>query len=150
MPAGVVIADSAMRIIECNKHFASIFGSEIEMIFEATPGLEGAMLNKIVPFYKLFQKVLVTGEDLVDSEMDYNNHRLNISVFSIERNQVVGAVIQDIRVPHVRREQVVKRVEEVIKLNLETVQKIAYLLGENASETEIRLKIGRASCRERV
>jgi iron only hydrogenase large subunit-like protein/uncharacterized Fe-S cluster-containing protein len=139
MPAGVVIADSAMRIIECNKHFASIFGSEIEMIFEATPGLEGAMLNKIVPFYKLFQKVLVTGEDLVDSEMDYNNHRLNISVFSIERNQVVGAVIQDIRVPHVRREQVVKRVEEVIKLNVETGQKLAYLLGETASDTELRL-----------
>ena len=45
----------------------------------------------------------------------------------------------DIRVPHVRRDQVVRRVEEVIRMNLETVQKIAYLLGENASETELRL-----------
>jgi hypothetical protein len=64
---------------------------------------------------------------------------LNISVFSIEKGQVIGAVIQDIRVPHVRRDQVVRRVEEVIRMNLETVQKIAYLLGENASETELRL-----------
>ncbi len=139
IPAGVVIADSEMKVIECNKNFASIFGAEIEMIYNATPGMEGASLSKIIPFYKLFQKVLVTGEDIVDHDIAFNEHQLNVSIFSIEKEQVVGAVIQDIRVPHVRREQVVKRVEEVIRLNLETVQKIAYLLGENASETEIRL-----------
>lgn len=139
IPAGVVIVDAAMKIIECNKNFASIFGQEIEMIYNATPGMEGASINKIIPFHKLFQKVLVTGEDLVDHDIIFNEHQLNVSIFSIEKEQVVGAVMQDIRVPHVRREQVVKRVEEVIRLNLETVQKIAYLLGENASETEIRL-----------
>ncbi|MDD3145846.1 MAG: [Fe-Fe] hydrogenase large subunit C-terminal domain-containing protein [Candidatus Riflebacteria bacterium] len=139
MPAGVVIADAGLRIIECNRRFASIFGSDMEMVFDASPGMEGAQLNKIVPFHKVFRNVLVTGEDWVDHDIGYKDHLLNISVFSIEKGQVIGAVIQDIRVPHVRRDQVVKRVEEVIRLNLETVQKIAYLLGENASETELRL-----------
>ncbi len=139
MPAGVVIADAGLRIIECNRRFASIFGSDMEMVFDASPGMEGAQLSKIVPFHKVFRNVLVTGEDWVDHDIAYRDHQLNISVFSIEKGQVIGAVIQDIRVPHVRRDQVVKRVEEVIRLNLETVQKIAYLLGENASETELRL-----------
>lgn len=139
MPAGVVVVDSGMRIIECNRRFASIFGPEIELVFDASPGMEGAQMSKIVPFHKVFRKVLVTGEDWVDHDISFKEHQLNVSVFSIEKGQVVGAVIQDIRVPHVRRDQVVRRVEEVIRLNLETVQKIAYLLGENASETEIRL-----------
>ena len=139
MPAGVVVVDAGMRIIECNRRFASIFGPDIEMVFDASPGMEGAQVSKIVPFHKIFRKVLITGEDWVDHDIGLNEHQLNISVFSIEKGQVVGAVIQDIRVPHVRRDQVVRRVEEVIRLNLETVQKIAYLLGENASETEIRL-----------
>ena len=139
MPAGVVIADAGLRIIECNRRFASIFGSDMEMVFDASPGMEGAQLSKIVPFHKVFRNVLVTSEDWVDHDIAYRDHQLNISVFSIEKGQVIGAVIQDIRVPHVRRDQVVKRVEEVIRLNLETVQKIAYLLGENASETELRL-----------
>lgn len=139
MPAGVVIVDSDMRIIECNKRFASIFGPDFELVFEASPGMEGAQLSKIVPFHKVFRKVLVTGEDWIDHDISLKDHQLNVSVFSIEKGRVVGAVIQDISVPHVRRDQVVRRVEEVIRLNLETVQKIAYLLGESASETEIRL-----------
>lgn len=139
MPAGVVIADAGMRIIECNRQFASIFGPDMEMVFDASPGMEGAQLDKIVPFHKVFRNVLVTGEDWVDHDIGYRDHQLNISVFSIEKGQVVGAVIQDIRVPHVRRDQVIRRVEEVIRRNLETVQKVAYLLGENASETELRL-----------
>lgn len=139
MPAGVVIADANLRIIECNRRFAGIFGTDMEMVFDASPGMEGAQLTKIVPFHKFFRNVLVTGEDWIDHDINYKDHQLNISVFSIEKGQVIGAVIQDIRVPHVRRDQVVRRVEEVIRMNLETVQKIAYLLGENASETELRL-----------
>lgn len=139
MPAGVVVVDANMRIIECNRRFASIFGPDFEIVFDAAPGMEGAQVSKIVPFHKVFRKVMVTGEDWVDHDISCKDHQLNISVFSIEKGQVVGAVIQDISVPHVRRDQVVRRVEEVIRLNLETVQKIAYLLGENASETEIRL-----------
>jgi len=139
MPAGVVIVDADLRIIECNRRFASIFGSDCELVFDASPGMEGAQLSKIVPFFKVFRKVLITGEDWIDHDISVRNRQLNVSVFSIEKGRTIGAVIQDISVPHVRRDQVVKKVEEVIKLNLETVQKIAYLLGENASDTEIRL-----------
>lgn len=85
MPAGVVIADAGLRIIECNRRFASIFGSDMEMVFDASPGMEGAQLSKIVPFHKVFRNVLVTGEDWVDHDIAYRDHQLNISVFQSKR-----------------------------------------------------------------
>jgi hypothetical protein len=48
-------------------------------------------------------------------------------------------LFEDITTPTVRRETVVKKAEDVIQRSLETVQKIASLLGENAAETEIML-----------
>jgi hypothetical protein len=38
-----------------------------------------------------------------------------------------------------QKEEIIKRARSVIRKNLSTVQKIAYLLGENASETEMVL-----------
>ena len=41
--------------------------------------------------------------------------------------------------PAMQREQIIKRARHVIQQNLMTVQKIAYLMGENAAESEIIL-----------
>jgi hypothetical protein len=38
-----------------------------------------------------------------------------------------------------RKQEIVEKSKEVIDKNLKTVQQIAYLLGENASETELIL-----------
>ena len=38
--------------------------------------------------------------------------------------------------PEIQKEQVIERVTEVIDRNLEMVQKIGFLLGEGAAETE--------------
>ena len=61
---------------------------------------------------------------------------LNLSIFVIRKDKIVGAVIRDMYSPEVRKEEVIKRVNDVIDKNLEMVQKIGFLLGEGASETE--------------
>ncbi len=38
--------------------------------------------------------------------------------------------------PEVRKEEVIKRITEAVDINLAMVQKIGFLLGEGASETE--------------
>ncbi len=139
MPSGVVIVDENLRIIECNHNFAKLFGKDVEMIYDAKPGMEGASLQKILPFYNIFQVVLETGKELLNKPVRHKSSILNITIFSIEKHSIVGAVIQDITVPSVRKEQVINKTQQVIRKNLETVQKIAYLLGENASETEVIL-----------
>jgi iron only hydrogenase large subunit-like protein/uncharacterized Fe-S cluster-containing protein len=139
MPSGVVIVDSDLRIIECNRNFARLLGDDIEMVYDARPGLEGARLEKLTDFSREFKTVLVSGEDIEGKDIHSRDKNLYLSVFSIEKHQVVGGIVQDFDVPTVQKEQVIKRVEQVIRKNLETVQQIAYLLGENASETEVTL-----------
>lgn len=136
MPSGVVIVNEKLEIIESNKNFASLFGPDMEKVFEANPGLEGASLKKILSFHELFKHVLDTGEDLINRDIRVNDRILHGSIFSIEPHSVVGGVIADITAPSIQKEQVIHRAQDVIKKNLTMVQKIAYLLGENASESE--------------
>jgi hypothetical protein len=51
----------------------------------------------------------------------------------------VGGIFRDETQPVVRKEQIVDRTRQVIENNLRTVQQIAYLIGENAAESEIAL-----------
>ena len=45
-------------------------------------------------------------------------------------------ITRDLVTPEVRKEEVISRARAVIRENLETVQQIAFLLGESASKTE--------------
>jgi len=111
-------------------------GGEIESIFETIPGLVDADLQKLVPFHKLFASVLATGEEHLERDVRFGSKMLHISIFSIQKNKMLGAILRDMSEPFIQREEVVSRAKAVNQKNLETVQKIAYLLGENASETE--------------
>jgi len=51
----------------------------------------------------------------------------------------VLAASQDITKPAVQKAQVIRKAREVIQKQLATTQQIAYLLGENAAESEITL-----------
>jgi PAS domain-containing protein len=139
MPSGVVIVNDQFRIIESNRNFATIFGPATETAFDSSPGLEGVSLHKIVPFHEFFRHVLDTGEDIIQRDFKVENRIVQGSIFTIEPHSVVGGVFADITTPSIQKKQVVKRARDVIQKNLTMVQKIAYLLGENASETEIVL-----------
>ncbi|MDP4116868.1 MAG: [Fe-Fe] hydrogenase large subunit C-terminal domain-containing protein [Bacteroidota bacterium] len=139
MPSGIVIVDDKLKIVESNLNWAKLIGEEAEMMFDVKPGLEGASLVKMVPFHNLFQNVIDSGIDIVGKEIEYNGTILLFSIFTIEKHKVVGSIFRDITEPWEGKEQIITKAKQVIKKNLSTVQKIAYLLGENASETEIIL-----------
>lgn len=137
IPGGVVIADAQLKIIECNKHFARLIGPDTEMLFEAKPGLEGVDLQRIIPFAKYLADVMSrTGPDIIEKEVKFGKKILHISVFVIEKDSVAGAVIEDITSPLIQKHRIVKQAKKVIDKNLQVVQKIAFLLGENAAESE--------------
>lgn len=139
MPSGVVIVNKALKIVECNRNFARILGADVEAVYGTVVGLENAVLQKVVPFYDVFQQVLDSGADVLNRDVQFKDTILHVTVFTIEKKQLVGGVIQDITTPVVRKQQVIDKAEAVIRKNLETVQKIAYLLGENAAESEVLL-----------
>ncbi len=139
MPGGVVIVDDNMQILECNRKFAELLGEDTARLYDEMPGLEKAYLEKLMPFADLFKQVLTGGEKVVEKNIELNNIILHTTVFTIETHRVVGGFLQDITAPAVQKQQIVDKAREVIEKNLSTVQQIAYLLGENASESEVIL-----------
>jgi PAS domain-containing protein len=140
IPSGVVIADCNLQLVECNHRFAEIFGSDCLDAFDAKPGMAGADLTRLVPFSELFRNCLESGRDIRRKSYRIDERLLDITIFSIEANEVAGAVIADVTNTELRREQIAKRASEVINKNLVTVQDIACKLGEHMAETEILLR----------
>jgi len=140
IPSGVVICDSALHIIECNENFARLMGNDILCMFEAKPGMEGADLEKITAMARFFRDVMaVDGPDAVEHELREGTKIFQVTVFSIEKGESACGVIQDVTAPQIRKDRVIRQTRRVINKNLAVVQKIAFLLGENAAETEATL-----------
>lgn len=140
MPSGVAIAGKDLHIIECNQSFAQIVGEEAQILWEANPGLEGANLQKMLPFADLLRENLEKGEDIHREALRAFDKILDVRVFTIDPGQVTGVMLVDNTDPGMRREQIAERARLVIRKNLETVQNIAAELGENMAETEILLR----------
>ncbi len=136
--AGIVIVDSEFKVIDSNEGFAKLFGQELEELYETIPGLQGADLQELIPevVFKMFASLMASGENMLERDLKIQNKLLHISAITIYKNRVVGALIRDMSAPSLVREEIISRTQRVNKKNLETVQKIAFLLGENASQTE--------------
>ncbi len=138
MPSGVIIVNKDMIIQESNNNFFKVLGIDNQYGSDSID-LEGARLDKMITFTGMFKRVLEEDKDILDKELRYKEKYLKISIFSIEKHELVGAVLQDITVPSTAREHTISQAKKVINKNLDMVQKIAYLLGENAAEVEIAL-----------
>ncbi len=139
MPYGVVLVDDRLQIIESNRMFAELIGNDASMLWDAKPGLQGADMKKMVAFHKVFSNVLSSGNDLIDRNIEENGRLFNLSVFTIQRHRIICGIIQDLHHPGLMQEDVMRRIKQVVHENMATVQKVAFLLGENAARTEAML-----------
>jgi PAS domain-containing protein len=138
LPSMVVICDMNLKIIQTNDSFIHMLGEDAKEINEVVPGLAGADLKTLLPynFYNLFSYVLAHSESITNRDIHHEGKLLNVSIFVIEKEKIVGAVIRDMSAPEVQKEEVVKRLTEVIDKNLGLAQQIGFILGEGTSETE--------------
>jgi hypothetical protein len=113
-------------------------GEETVELYETIPGLKGADVKVLVPevIFKMLSSIMTSGEEMLERDLQFQNKRLHIAVITLYRKRVVGAVIRDMSTPMLVRDEIINRAQRINKQNIETVQKIAYLLGENAAETE--------------
>ncbi|HWR52115.1 MAG TPA: [Fe-Fe] hydrogenase large subunit C-terminal domain-containing protein [Bryobacteraceae bacterium] len=134
MPSAIVIADENLRIVEYNPSFSRFFAGD-----DPDSSLEGTELSALVPFFNLFRMVLNSGDELPDREIRFRGRVFNCSIFTIEKDALVCGIFRDATKPTLEKEQIIQRARQVIQKNLLTVQQIAYLIGENAAESEITL-----------
>lgn len=136
--AGIIIINTDFKVIDSNESFADLMGEEIQELYETIPGLRGADIKELVPdvIYKMVSSIMVSGENNLERDVKYQNKLLHVSVVTIYKQRVVGAVIRDMSAPMLVRDEIINRAQRVNKQNIETVQKIAFLMGENAAQTE--------------
>jgi len=140
MPSGVVVADSKLNVVECNENFVHLLGEDAEALYDAKPGLAGAALAKLVPFAELFSQVLSVGPEYIERDLRFGERFLHGTIFVIDKGSLAGGIFQDVTQPCIQRDRIVSQAKNVIDKNLRTVQRIAYLLGENAADTESSLE----------
>ncbi|OJF76446.1 MAG: Fe-S cluster protein [Treponema sp. CETP13] len=141
IPSGVLICDSKMQVVECNYNFAKLMGRDILAMYDAKPGLESADVTKLIDFHRFYADVLTeNGPDVIEREVHNGKKIFHVTVFAIEKGEIAGSVIQDVTAPQIQRDRIVNQAHKVIDKNLSVVQKIAFLLGENAAETESMLE----------
>jgi len=135
---GIILMDQNRKVIDSNESFARLMGEETTELFETIPGLKGADVKVLVPevIFKMLLSILSSGEEMLERDIRFNDRLLHVSVVTLFKNKVVGAVIRDMSAPLLVRDEIINRAQRIKEQNIETVQKIAYLLGENAAETE--------------
>ena len=117
-----------------------MFSGEMYEIFKARPdGMTGAAIDRIVDFADIFRTILNTGKDLHKERYASKDRLYDINAFTIEENEIVGAVITDVTQTETNREKISQKAHEVISKNISIVQEIACLLGEHMVETEVLL-----------
>ena len=139
LPYAAVLVDEQMDIVECNDEFVRIGGSDVQLVNETVPGLTGASLDSILPFVDLFTRVMETGQDIIRKYIRWNDIVLSVTVFTVERHRVVGAIMIDVTDTEMRREQIVEKAQQVIHNMLSNVQDIAFRLGKSSAESELIL-----------
>jgi iron only hydrogenase large subunit-like protein len=140
MPSAVVMVDSKLEVVESNDAFMQMFcGDMYEVFSNREEGLNGASIERLVPFSEFFRSALETGKDINQEHYSANERLYDISIFTIERGEIVGAVITDVTNSELDRNKIAIKAREVITKNINTVQEIASLLGEHMVETELLL-----------
>ena len=114
-------------------------GDMYEIFANRQEGLAGASIERLVPFSELFKSSLDTGKDIHQEHYSIGDKLFDITIFTIEFGEIVGAVITDVTKSELDRSKIAKRGRDVITKNIATVQEIASLLGEHMVETELLL-----------
>ena len=140
MPSAIVMVDRNMNILEANDSFMKMFTGDMYDVFKSRPdGMTGASIDRIVDFSDIFATILKTGKDLHKEHYAIEDKLYDINAFTIEENEIVGAIITDVTQTETTRERISEKAREVISKNISIVQEIACLLGEHMVETETLL-----------
>jgi len=140
MPSAMVMVDKDLKIAEANDSFIKMFMPDMYDVYSQNPDmLKGAAIEKIVDFAFIFKTALGDYSDIHKEHYPLNNRLYDITAFTIEKDELVGAIIVDVTKSQVNREKIAQKAHEVITKNISIVQNIACLLGEHMVETELLL-----------
>ena len=87
----------------------------------------------------LFKAALRSGGDIKKEHYPIGDRLFDLTIFTVEPKQTVGAIVVDVTKSEIRRDQIARMAREVISRNVLAVQEIACRLGEHMADTEVIL-----------
>jgi transcriptional regulator with PAS, ATPase and Fis domain len=140
LPMGVVIVDNHLNIIDCNSQFLKMFSPVSFDVDEyELQKVSGLRVDSFVDANQYFARQFNQMNESERITLNFPNNVVKATFFSVAPKHLAGALFQDVTEVVHRRDAVMRRAEDVIQKNLQSVQQIASLLGENAADTEIML-----------
>ena len=90
-------------------------------------------------------------EEIINKDVPLNDKKfINISIFNLVPKKSMGIIIRNLFSGEDRPEEIINRLNEVIKANLLDVQQIGFVLGEGAARTEKMLNSIIRSYKEQI
>ncbi len=136
IPSGVILINDQLQIVEMNQSCAKMLDTEIHSSYDLSNGYKGICIDELGYFTDNFKTAIHTGKEYNHIPIKQNGQNFQLSIFNIQKHKLVAGIIQNFHSKEFKDEIIEKRTREVIKKNMETVQKIAALLGDNASFTD--------------
>ncbi len=97
MPSAMVMVDKDLKIAEANNAFIKMFMPDMYDVYSQNPDmLKGAAIDKIVDFDFIFKTALGDYSDIHKEHYPLNDRLYDITAFTIEKDELVGAIIVDV------------------------------------------------------
>lgn len=137
LPAASAAVGPGMNILLANAPFIRLGGYRAAQLAENAPALAGVPLHDILPreVCTVAEAVHTTGEDTERQDISLNGVPYTLSVYSIRRSELTIVLLRNLADPDIQVEELTARLQQTADRNIRMIQQIAFLLGEEVSES---------------
>ncbi|MCC8062631.1 MAG: hypothetical protein LIO68_05240 [Rikenellaceae bacterium] len=137
LPAPSAAVGPGMNILLANAAFIRLGGYRAAQLAESAPALDGVPLNAILPreICTVAETVHTSGEDTEREDIVLDGVPYTLSVYNIRRGELSIVLLRNLADPDIQVEELTARLQQTADRNIRMIQQIAFLLGEEVSES---------------
>lgn len=137
LPAAAVAVGRGCVVLRANAPFVRAGGYRTMQLDETTPALAGVALREVLPaeLCSMVENTQASGEDLEREDVLWHGVPYTFSVYNIRRGELTILLLRNLAAADIRVEELTARLQEAADRNIRMTQQIAFLLGEEVSES---------------
>lgn len=137
LPAPSAAVGPGMNILLANAALIRLGGYRAAQLAESAPVLDGVPLNAILPqeICTVAETVHTSGDDTEREDIVLGGVPYTLSVYSIRRGELSIVLLRNLADPDIQVEELTARLQQTADRNIRMIQQIAFLLGEEVSES---------------
>lgn len=131
-PFATFIVDERLNITSSN----TLFQEAIGMPLSKNGRLSSNEIRHFINFADDISKMFSNKVEKFEKDVISRGKLMHVTLFTLEGGRYICGIMRNLTVNNVLSEEIITKTRKVISDNIESVQQIAYMLGENAARTE--------------